>query len=206
MKKTAIVAAHALVGWALCGATMALALAFTSESSALVLHAIAAPIFFAIISYVYFTKFHFTGPFQTAVIFVGVVVFMDVVVVATLIEQSFDMFRSLTGTWLVFALIFVSTWLTGKRSDRGCQSKEADQTRHHADPRKSTETQTGPGLARINVFAVRHLISLDFTSTRQRRVNENGLTKARLSLMGIGPVPLRVRADCCRVHGSRRQR
>jgi hypothetical protein len=50
VKKTAIIAAHALVGWALCGATMALALAFTSESGALVLHAIAAPVFFAIIS------------------------------------------------------------------------------------------------------------------------------------------------------------
>lgn len=113
MKKTAIIAAHALVGWALCGATMALALAFTFESTALVLHAIAAPIFFSIISFVYFTKFHFTGPLKTAVMFVGVVVLMDVVVVAMLIERSFDMFRSLTGTWLVFALIFVSTWLTG---------------------------------------------------------------------------------------------
>lgn len=56
MKKTATIAAHALVGWALCGATMALALAFISESAALVLHAIAAPIFFAMISFVYFTK------------------------------------------------------------------------------------------------------------------------------------------------------
>ena len=36
-----------------------------------------------------------------------------VAVVAMLIEQSFDMFRSLAGTWLVFALIFVSTWLIG---------------------------------------------------------------------------------------------
>jgi hypothetical protein len=36
-----------------------------------------------------------------------------VFVVALLVEKSFDMFRSVLGTWLPFALIFLATWLTG---------------------------------------------------------------------------------------------
>jgi hypothetical protein len=38
---------------------------------------------------------------------------MDVFVVALLIEGSFDMFKSVLGTWLPFLLIFLSTWWTG---------------------------------------------------------------------------------------------
>ena len=61
-----------------------------------------------------FRRFHFTEPLQTALLFVTVMVVLDVVVVAGLIERSFDMFKSFTGTWLVFALIFIATWLTGR--------------------------------------------------------------------------------------------
>lgn len=39
--------------------------------------------------------------------------FLDVFVVALLVEKSFDMFRSVLGTWLSFALIFLPTWFTG---------------------------------------------------------------------------------------------
>jgi hypothetical protein len=109
----AIVVAHAVVGWALCGATMGIGLAVASLSIALAVHAAAAPLIFIGISYLYFRKFDFTEPLQTAALFVSVVVLLDLVVVAGLIEGSFDMFRSFMGTWLVFALIFVSTWLTG---------------------------------------------------------------------------------------------
>lgn len=113
MKKTAIILAHALVGWALCGATMKLGLALASENTALTLHAVVAPVFFALISLLYFRRFHFTRPLVTASIFVGVVVFMDVFVIAPFVEKSFEMFVSFTGTWLPFVLIFASTWLTG---------------------------------------------------------------------------------------------
>jgi hypothetical protein len=38
---------------------------------------------------------------------------MDVFVVALLIERSFQMFASLLGTWIPFALIFLSSWAAG---------------------------------------------------------------------------------------------
>jgi hypothetical protein len=112
-RKTMIILTHAFVGWMLCAATMGIGMAVTSLDNALVVHAIAAPIFFAGISLVYFQKFNFTGPLQTAAIFIAFVVAMDFFVVAMLINRSFEMFTSLLGTWIPFALIFVSTWLTG---------------------------------------------------------------------------------------------
>ncbi len=64
-------------------------------------------------SLLYFRRFHYTAPLQTALLFLGFVVFMDVFVVALLIQKSFEMFTSLLGTWIPFALIFLSTYLTG---------------------------------------------------------------------------------------------
>jgi len=111
--KIVIILIHALVGWALCAATMGIGMAVTSLETTLVIHAIAAPIFFAAISVVYFKKFNYTDPLQTALIFVAFVMLMDLFMVAMLINKSFEMFTSLLGTWIPFALIFVSTYITG---------------------------------------------------------------------------------------------
>jgi len=111
--KVVIILAHAFLGWALCAATMGIGMAVTSLENTLIIHAIAAPFFFAVISWVYFTKFHFTPPLQTALIFIAFVIGMDLFLVAMLINRSFQMFTSLLGTWIPFALIFLSTWLTG---------------------------------------------------------------------------------------------
>jgi len=46
-------------------------------------------------------------------IFDGFVIAVDFFVVALLINRSMDMFASLLGTWIPFALIFASTYLTG---------------------------------------------------------------------------------------------
>ena len=113
MPKTTVVLAHAFVGWLLCAATMGVGMAVTSLDTALVIHAIAAPIFFTLISLIYFHKFNFTTPLQTATIFVAFVIAMDFFVVALLINRSLDMFASLLGTWIPFVLIFGSTILTG---------------------------------------------------------------------------------------------
>jgi hypothetical protein len=113
MKRTLIILAHALAGWILCGLTMSLGMELLSLTTALIIHAIAAPLFFILLSWVYFEKFSFTTPLPTAVIFMVFVIFMDVFVVATVIERSFRMFESFLGTWLPFLLIFLSTWITG---------------------------------------------------------------------------------------------
>jgi hypothetical protein len=79
----------------------------------LLVHALGAPIVFWAISSIYFRAFNYTTPLRTAIVFVGVVVFMDVFLVALLIEKSFEMFSSLLGTWIPWVLIFASTYLTG---------------------------------------------------------------------------------------------
>lgn len=113
IRELVTILAHAFVGWALCGATMEIGMAVTSVKNAITIHVIAAPIIFLIISLIYFKKFNYTAPLQTAIAFVGFVIFMDFFVVALLIEKSFEMFASLLGTWIPFALMFISTYLTG---------------------------------------------------------------------------------------------
>ena len=112
-KKIRTILIHAFVGWALCGATMGIGMATTSMENTLIIHAIGAPIFFTFVSLFYYNKFNYTSPLQTAAIFVGFVIAVDFFVVALLINRSLEMFTSLLGTWIPFALIFTATYLTG---------------------------------------------------------------------------------------------
>jgi len=123
VKKVIIVLSFAIVGWALCAATIGIGMATTSTKNALIIHAIGAPIFFGILSLIYFEKFNYTTPLQTAIIFVVFVITVDFFVVALLINQSLDMFASLLGTWIPFALIFTSTYLTGLYTVRSSKLK-----------------------------------------------------------------------------------
>lgn len=113
IKKVLIILAHAFVGWALCGAIMGVGPLFMSMQTTIIVHLIGAPIIFAAISLVYFTRFNYTTPLQTAIIFTAFVVATDFFVVALLILGSLEMFTSPLGTWIPFALIFASTYLTG---------------------------------------------------------------------------------------------
>ena len=113
IKSLLVVLAHAFVGWALCAATMGIGMATLPIQSALIVHAIGAPVYFALVSLVYFKKFNYTTPLQTASIFTGFVMAVDFFVVALLIYGSLEMFNGLLGTWIPFALIFASTYLTG---------------------------------------------------------------------------------------------
>jgi hypothetical protein len=123
IKQVIAIFIHAFVGWALCAATMGIGMAATSPEKALIIHAIAAPIFFMIVSLIYFKRFNFTTPLQTAVIFTVFVMIVDFFVVALMILKSLDMFASLLGTWLPFALIFTSTYLTGLYTSRSFKHK-----------------------------------------------------------------------------------
>lgn len=111
--KSIVILAHALAGWALCGAIIGVGRGVTSLENTLIIHAIGAPIIFAAISLNYFRKFNYTNPLQTAVIFVSFVIFMDFFIIGLMIEKSFDMFKSILGTWIPFILIMLSTYLTG---------------------------------------------------------------------------------------------
>jgi hypothetical protein len=52
MKLTGVLLAHAAVGWALCAATMGIGMAVTSLHIALIVHAVAAPLFFVAVTHV----------------------------------------------------------------------------------------------------------------------------------------------------------
>ena len=112
-KKIIIVLSHAFIVWALCGATIAIGRSFMSVELTLIIHAIAAPIFAALVSLDYYKKFHYTTPLQTAFIFLLFVIAMDAGLVAPVFEKSYEMFRSILGTWVPFVLIFLSTFITG---------------------------------------------------------------------------------------------
>jgi hypothetical protein len=92
---------------------MFVGMAITSMQITLIAHAIGAPVIFALVSWIYFTKFRYTTPLQTAVLFLSLVIFLDLFLVSLLINRSLEMFESFLGTWLPFVLIFLSTYLTG---------------------------------------------------------------------------------------------
>ena len=103
-----------LIGQMGCWGLMIGGQAITTLENALSIHAAGAPVLFGIVSYIYFKRINQTSPIQTALIFVGVVISMDLFVVAMMINHSFEMFYSLIGTWIPFTLIFLSTYLTGR--------------------------------------------------------------------------------------------
>jgi hypothetical protein len=113
MRRVAVAVVYGFVGWILCGATMGVGMKIAGLRTALIVHALAAPGIFAALSFSYFHRPDSWPPFRAATIFLGVVVAMDTLVVALLVERSFAMFESILGTWLPFLLIFVSTWWTG---------------------------------------------------------------------------------------------
>lgn len=114
LAQAAIVLGFAVAVWAFCGALVGIGRQFMSMDATLIVHAIGAPIGAAVLSWIYFHYFGYTGPLQTAAVFVATALVLDVFVVALLIEKSFDMFKSAIGVWIPQALIFAATYLTGQ--------------------------------------------------------------------------------------------
>jgi hypothetical protein len=117
-KKIIIVLIHAFIVWALCGATIGIGRSVMSMELTLIIHAIGAPIFATLVSLVYYKKFNYTNPLQTALIFTLFIVVVDAGLVAPVFEKSYDMFKSVLGTWIPFSLIFLSTFITGLMINR----------------------------------------------------------------------------------------
>lgn len=107
------VGVHATVGWAMCGSTMALLLGTTSLRTALAVHALAAPVIFAVVSASYFRGPHAWPPFRAATVFAALAFLFDLVIVAGFVQRSLAMFQSFIGSWLPLALIILATWMTG---------------------------------------------------------------------------------------------
>jgi hypothetical protein len=129
-KKISVIFVHAFVGWALCTATMLIGMATMSIDNALIVHAIGAPIIFTLVSLVYFKKFNYTSPLNTALIFVSFVIVVDFFLIALVINRSLEMFASPLGTWIPFALIFASTYVTGMLITRSPQQQDVSLVEH----------------------------------------------------------------------------
>ncbi len=115
--KFLVVLIYAFIGWTICGAIMFIGTAVTTEFIALIIHAVATPIIFAVVTSFYFKKYDLTTPLETAALFVGFVVLLDFVLVALIINKSLAMFGNVLGTWIPFALIFISTYYTGRHEE-----------------------------------------------------------------------------------------
>lgn len=120
--------AHAIGGWALSAATLSVLLRVASLLPSLVLHAIAAPLYFAAIAWHYFGARGARDPLPTAVTFTAVTALLDFVV-AGVVQQRFAVFASALATWLPLALIFLCTWVTGAIMSTMPWPKERDEGR-----------------------------------------------------------------------------
>jgi len=103
----------AFAGWAGCAAVMGIGQAVTTKDNALIVHAVAAPIILAAVSFVYFRRTGSDRVLFTAVTFTGFAMAVDFFLVALIFMRSLEMFASPIGTWIPFALIFASTFVTG---------------------------------------------------------------------------------------------
>lgn len=117
-RELSILAVHAVVGWVYCGALIGIGRQLMPLGDALIVHAIGAPIGFALLSWHYHRSFGFTSPVTTASLFLAIVVALDLLVVAVVVESSLAMFRSVVGTWLPFALIFAASYGVGAAVER----------------------------------------------------------------------------------------
>jgi hypothetical protein len=114
LRKALVMFLHALVGWAYCGVLIGVGRHLLPIHATLIVHAIGAPVGFAIISWFYHRRFGYTSPWQTAIAFLGILVALDLFLVAPVLEKSYAMFASVLGTWIPFALIFAGTYCTGR--------------------------------------------------------------------------------------------
>ncbi len=112
-KAAAVLALHALGVWALCGATIGVGRAFLPMQTTLVVHAILAPLFAAAAAWAYSSRHRYPGPLATATFLLALIMLLDFFVVALVIERSLDMFRSVLGTWIPFASMFVAALAAG---------------------------------------------------------------------------------------------
>jgi len=115
-KRTGVLLALGLVGWGICGAIIFIGRGTIGAETTFIVHAIAVPIVFGILSYVYFRFFAYATPLVAAAVFLGMAFGLDFFVIAPFAEKCYDMFtspQSILGTWIPFGLIFLATYLVG---------------------------------------------------------------------------------------------
>ena len=82
--------------------------------NAILAHLATASLFFVAITWLCACRFSYTGPLQTALPLLVIVVMLDVLTAAVLIPRSCAMFTSLAGVWPSLLLILVATYRTAR--------------------------------------------------------------------------------------------
>jgi hypothetical protein len=118
MPRRRSVIGHALAGWLVCGATVGAGRQILSLHATLIVHAAVAPLAFGLLAWHHFTRYPDSPPVATALAMLSIVVGLDALFVAPIVERSYAMFGSLLGTWLPFLLIFAATYLVGRIAGR----------------------------------------------------------------------------------------
>ena len=103
----------ALLLWGACGTVMAVGRRLWGLSAAPTVHLAAAPILAFLASAVHRMIAPEFDPLLRAAVVTGLVIVLDAFVVAPMIERSYAMLRSLVGTWIPFALIFIASFAAG---------------------------------------------------------------------------------------------
>ena len=118
MKRRGILILHALVGWAICGATIGVGRRLVSMAATLLIHAVVAPLVFGLLTWHFFKWFPASSALAVALTMLAVVVGLDALLVAPFFEHSYAMFGSVLGTWLPFASIFGASYLVGRAREK----------------------------------------------------------------------------------------
>ena len=124
IRQMLILLVFALLGWGICGAIIGIGRSLTNMQTTLIIHALAVPLVFGGLAWLYFRFFGYTTALQTALFFTGLVIFLDATVIALLVEKSYAMFGSILGAWIPFGLIFLSTYLVGKTAAPANRKRE----------------------------------------------------------------------------------
>lgn len=111
VKRTAALLGHALTGWAVCGATVAIGRQVISMDATLLVHAVVAGLAFGFLAWHYSVRYPDASALGVSLTMLSVVVGLDALVVAPFLERSYAMFRSVLGTWVPFALIFAASYI-----------------------------------------------------------------------------------------------
>ena len=105
--------ALALLLWGACGAVIAIGRKLWSIDTTLRVHLVAAPVFAYLLAAVHAALAPGFDPLTRGVAMTLIIVGLDALVVAPLVERSYAMFRSVIGTWLPFLAIFAAAWTAG---------------------------------------------------------------------------------------------
>ena len=103
----------ALLVWGACGAVMAIGRRLWGLQTALGVHLVAAPAIAFLLSIAHARLDPACGAVLRASVVTALIVALDALVVAPFFERSYEMFKSLIGTWIPFALIFIASWAAG---------------------------------------------------------------------------------------------